>query len=273
MAGKRPRLGRATSARVVPGLPGILAFVLVVLVWALSLSFSLYFICALVFSGARLIDLKPEERAIMREPRAASSGFTNFLIRLMGFPVLIDYARRSRLRHQTILFLSYLSSFAFAVVNILIIVDPAGGLTGVTSIVASCRYGRDCYDSFALAALGTAITFYSLIVVLLLGFGAITQKLVRWLLRFSLERVQRIDVRAPVLFLRAFRGDPIPLYSPRIGLMATLMELGKRKTNLDQMLLEVRRMDRLSHSAILARSIRRTAPRGVISANKLGKMR
>jgi hypothetical protein len=56
-------------------------------------------------------------------------------------------------------------------------------------------------------------------------------------LRFSLEELQKIDRRPPVLFLRAFADDQVMLRNPRLPHLGRALEFGRRRTNLDEMLL------------------------------------
>ena len=53
-----------------------------------------------------------------------------------------------------------------------------------------------------------------------------------------MEELQQVDERPPILFLRAFRNDRIELPRGRRFLLARILELGRRRNNLDQMLLE-----------------------------------
>jgi hypothetical protein len=54
-----------------------------------------------------------------------------------------------------------------------------------------------------------------------------------------LVEMQKIDARPPVLFLRAFRDDQIPLAEPKRTLFGRLVDLGRPHTNLDLLLLEL----------------------------------
>ena len=51
-----------------------------------------------------------------------------------------------------------------------------------------------------------------------------------------LAEMQKIDARPPVLFLRAFRDDQIPLAEPKRTLFGRLVDLGRPHTNLDLLL-------------------------------------
>jgi hypothetical protein len=73
-------------------------------------------------------------------------------------------------------------------------------------------------------------------VFVLLGSGA--QRLLRRLLRFSLDALQEVDARPPVLFLRAFKDDQVPLKPAQLSLFGRVLELGRRPNSLDQLLLE-----------------------------------
>jgi hypothetical protein len=67
--------------------------------------------------------------------------------------------------------------------------------------------------------------------------GTVSQRLAQRRVRVSLETLQRVDPRPPILFLRAFGDDQVPLRPSKVPLIARLLEAGRRRTNLDHMLL------------------------------------
>jgi hypothetical protein len=60
----------------------------------------------------------------------------------------------------------------------------------------------------------------------------------RRFLRVSLEQAQATDRRPPVLFLRSFRDDLVPLAAPKAGFVYKLFNYTERNKSLDQILLE-----------------------------------
>jgi WD40 repeat protein len=112
--------------------------------------------------------------------------------------------------------------------------------------VAAEVIAKDCSHESELprqeeCAIGAVIgVFYimPIAVPLLFLLGALVQRLVRRLLRLSLEQLQLIDPRPPMLFLRAFRDDQVDLRPPKLTFLGWLTEFGQRKTNLDHVLLE-----------------------------------
>jgi len=80
--------------------------------------------------------------------------------------------------------------------------------------------------------------FVIVLSVLLFAIGWLAERGQRRLARLSLESLQRTDTRPPVLFLRAFRDDQVRFARPKLGLFGHIMSLARRRTSLDEILLE-----------------------------------
>ena len=74
--------------------------------------------------------------------------------------------------------------------------------------------------------------------VAVLAGGALTKNLGRRAARTSVLELQKLDKRAPILFLRAFRDDQVRLAPPKLSLLGYCFDLGNRESNLDVLLLE-----------------------------------
>ena len=71
-----------------------------------------------------------------------------------------------------------------------------------------------------------------------LAIGWAAQRGQQRLARLSLRALQKVDHRAPVLFLRAFRDDQVQLAPARFGVLGGWLSLPQRRTSLDEILLE-----------------------------------
>jgi hypothetical protein len=132
--------------------------------------------------------------------------------------------------------LSLLCAFLFSIVALLPLI-LSGPIDQISFI------GKRCGADDACLTTQTVQLFYlfflplaALVVCLVLGW--LGQLVVRRLLRFSLEALQQADTRPPVLSLRGFRDDQVPLRAPKVALFGRVLELGRRSNSLDQLLLE-----------------------------------
>jgi hypothetical protein len=176
------------------------------------------------------------DRAILRDLPSRQSSTSGFFSRFWGFPPLFKFARRSLARYAAIIVLSMTCAlfFSFATVLPMILIGPLEDLPGIGE---KCRSEVDCVLMQVPRVLEHFYFLFGAIGVCLL-VGWVGQRLLQRLLRFSLEALQEIDSRAPVLFLRAFRDDQVPLRAPKVALFGRLLEMGRRAGTLDQLLLE-----------------------------------
>ena len=85
--------------------------------------------------------------------------------------------------------------------------------------------------------LGTLIT--AVVLFLLFGpLGNAFRQLGRKRIRFSIDQLTSADPRPPLLFLRAFREDQVPLPKPRYGWIGRAIAWRLPKESLDELLLE-----------------------------------
>jgi hypothetical protein len=215
----------------------LLAFVPAVLFFTLIAS-SLYLAIVLVRAAISLMRVTREQRRILREARGGSSWLMAFLIRILGFPVSLEYARKPPARFAMLLALCCVSAFAMTLANFAVAFLPSAGIDGFILFWQLCYIERRSYDLFGLSTLVVPALAAGMLALIFLTIGGMTQKLVRRLLRVSLYNLQQIDHRRPVVFLRAFRDDQVPLRPPRLGLMGRAMDVGRRRTSLDEVLLE-----------------------------------
>jgi hypothetical protein len=136
--------------------------------------------------------------------------------------------------------LAQISTFLLAAAG-LIFAFLAIALTSTAKFVTTYCWSLHSFSEQGGCAVGALIGDALALVVLvplLFLFGALIQRLVRRLLRLSLEQLQKVDPRPPVLFLRAFRDDQVDLPPPSLTVLGWVMEFGHRKSNLDRVLLE-----------------------------------
>jgi hypothetical protein len=201
---------------------------------ALTALYYTYFSFLLVRAGVSLLLVNASQRAIERElPAWQVSGFFS---RFWGFPALYRFARRSRLRHAAIVSLAVMAAlfFSFATMVPFVLTNSMYDFEGIQR---QCPGDAACMIALSWKTLRDfPFPFVVAFAFVLLGSGA--QRLLRRLLRFSLDALQEVDSRPPVLFLRAFKDDQVPLKPARLSLFGRVLELGRRPNSLDQLLLE-----------------------------------
>jgi hypothetical protein len=195
-----------------------------------------HLIWALLEAAFALTLVSAPERKVLRDQPSRKAPGMGFFSRFWGFPPLFRFARGSPLRYAAIIVLSLLCAFLFSIVALLPLI-LSGPIDQISLIGKRCGADDACLTSqtvqlFYLFFLPLA----ALVVCLVLGW--LGQLVVRRLLRFSLEALQQADTRPPVLFLRAFRDDQVPLRAPKVALFGRVLELGRRSNSLDQLLLE-----------------------------------
>jgi hypothetical protein len=186
-------------------------------------------------AGLALLLMNASQRAIVRD--LPSWQVNGFFSRFWGFPPLYRFARRSKARHAAIIVLSVAAALFFSIASVvpLTATMPIEDFRLINE--QWCPGDAACMLGHSWRLLGQfAFPFAAVFGCVLAGMGA--QWLLRRLLRFSLEELQEMDGRAPVLFLRAFKDDQVPLRPPRLAAFGRLLELGQRSNSLDQLLLE-----------------------------------
>jgi len=194
-----------------------------------------HFIWVLLQASYALTLVGASDRKIIRDlpSRQAATGFFS---RFWSFPPLFKFARRPTPRYAAIILLSLVCAVFFSIVTILPVVLTMP-LEEIGRVNEKCGTDIDCILARVPQLLVSfAFPFATVLVCFIVGW--IGQLWLRRLLRFSLEALQEADTRPPVLFLRAFRDDQVPLRSPNVALFGRLLELGRRADTLDQLLLE-----------------------------------
>jgi hypothetical protein len=203
---------------------------------ALTAAYYVHVIWALLEAAFGVALVAPSDRVIMRDRPPREVSRPGFFSRFWAFPPLFKFARTSLWRYAAIIMLSLASALLFSVAALLPLIMK-GPIEDIPDLVEKCPTELNCL----LPKVATLLDFFffpfaGLLVCLVVGWLA--QRLLRRLLRFSLETLQEIDPRPPVLFLRAFRDDQVPLRAPKIALFGRLLEIGRRSNSLDQLLLE-----------------------------------
>ncbi len=194
-----------------------------------------HFIWVLLQAVFALARVGASDRKIMRDlpPGQAASGFFS---RFWAFPPLFKFARKPASRYAAIILLSLVCALLFSIVAALPVVLTMP-LDEIGRVNETCGIDVDCIlTKVPQVSASFAFPFAAVLACLVIGWLA--QRLLRRLLRFSLEALQEADTRPPVLFLRAFRDDQVPLRSPNLALFGRLLELGRRSNSLDQLLLD-----------------------------------
>ncbi len=170
-----------------------------------------------------------EQCAAMRETPSARRFPRNAVNTLLGLPPLADFARKP--------FARYLKVIALGSAAGLFMAGAGLGAVGamiflLDAYVVSVQHFPDLVWPlvvlpFALA--GTLMLFASI--------GGAIERAELGQVRFSLADLQRVDLRAPVLFLRAFADDQVRLLRPKLSYLGRALDFGRRSASLDEMLL------------------------------------
>ena len=142
-------------------------------------------------------------------------------------PPTHPFARQSRWRFAFILAFSVLGALFLAAASLFVIAYPMVGLRTIAK-----------FDGAKATDLLAALVAMPLFVGLFVGLGSLCRRVVWRLVRVSLMALQAADPRPPVVFLRAFGDDQIPLRNSKAPLLARLLEAGRRRITLDRLLLE-----------------------------------
>ena len=193
-----------------------------------SLCFSLHVTWILFRASIALFRITPHELSIVRGTHQGFSFLSKVLLRIWRLPPSAEFVQWRSLRFFTIVVLSMVSSAFFAAGNTFALFSSGVIKNSVTAATSATQVETMIFSGpFVLPAM----------VFLLLGAASIALRGAQRLVRLSLGELQKIDPRKPVLFLRAFRDDQVPLKPPKLSFYAWLLEIGRRKTNLDHMLL------------------------------------
>jgi hypothetical protein len=200
----------------------------------------LFYLYGRVYLAIRtMFRLSNDDRALMVRLPAATTSWGKFWSWLNIVPPtfqFIGFGPRAILT----LILAQVSALLLALAGILFLWMPIRLGLVTNTIVISCfnNIPEPRQEGCAIGAfLGAGLQMLLALPVLLL-FGLFVEKGVRRLLRLSLERLQRVDPRPPILFLRAFKDDQIDLRPAKLSWLGWLAEFGNRATNLDRVLLE-----------------------------------
>lgn len=180
-----------------------------------------------VLRGAfAVLSASREQAALLRE---TPSGRRSVVHSLLGLPPLTDFARASWARYASVVVLTLLTSLFLASAALGVMASPIWLFN--TYINARQLYPDLVWPLFA-APFWFAGIFMAVSVI-----GRIIERIQLGRLRFSLEELQKVDRRLPVLFLRAFGDDQVTLREPRLPHLARALDFGRRRTNLDELLL------------------------------------
>jgi WD40 repeat protein len=203
-------------------------------------------ICFLVYLYVRvfiamkaMFRMSADDRAILRSLPGGVTVAGKIWHRLRSLPPVFEFIGKGP-RAVLVGALAQISVFLLATATFLVFTMFVRLSVAAEVIAKDCSHESELprQEGCAIGAVIGVFYIMSIAVPLLFLLGALVQRLVRRLLRLSLEQLQRIDPRPPVLFLRAFRDDQVDLRPPKLTFLGWLTEFGQRKTNLDHVLLE-----------------------------------
>jgi hypothetical protein len=189
-----------------------LVALLLLAVIALAAAYYAHLIWALLGAAFVLALGNTSDRKLLRDRPPRTVTRMGFFSRFWGFPPLYRFARGKPLRYLSIVVLSLFCAFCFSIVAV-------SALLMNLPIDQAARLGKRCGSDDACLVTGTLDVSYSFLFLMAALTGCVLagwvgQRLLRRLLRFSLEALQEADSRPPVLFLRAFRDDQVPCARP-----------------------------------------------------------
>jgi hypothetical protein len=215
---------------------------------AWTVGVELYFVCVVYLVALRCYYTLPaQEKNILREGAVNARFSGSTLQYAFGIPPNI---RNSARRVRTLL-LGYLGNLVAVGPVFLFIMVGAVAAQLAWAIVSPYLLGW--YDPARMPIAATAFVpflIFNLVNPFLLGLfyfvlfvsfrycGNRCLDISRRFLRVSLEQAQATDRRSPVLFLRSFRDDLVPLAAPKAGFVYKLFNYAERNKSLDQLLLE-----------------------------------
>jgi hypothetical protein len=175
------------------------------------------------------------ERAIFRETPSGARFPRNAVSAVWGLPPLTQFARRPRGRYAAIIGLSILGNLFLSGASLAVLAAPVAVPFVMVYLLFALRLQGLLVDVVASVL---SIGFVVAVIFTLSWIGRFIESAVIRLVRLSLEKLQEVDHRQPILFLRAFRDDQVDMDRGRIPYFVRVLEFGRRKPNLDQMLLE-----------------------------------
>lgn len=193
----------------------------------------------IAFRGQRdAMRMTPEEKTRFADYAPGERFFGGTTRRLLQIPPAIRYARRKAATVALLLVAGLANLINYWLVVVSVALLSASWL--VFHIFASLLGG----EGFGAERYPVAIVITLLLFAFALSIGLWLRFLVRRaarlaqrFMRRSLEDVQHVDERAPILFLRSFLNDQVALPPKRFDLEQWLFDGGSRRANLDQTLL------------------------------------
>jgi hypothetical protein len=213
-------------------LVGVSLNAVIALYWGIVLTKAAYwFVFADHFSRTIVSD-------IYKTPMFSKASFS----RTLGLPFSITYVK---VRSSKVLFYLVVSSISFsasaaALVSLPMAVTTAMSLGNLSIFLTPAVSARKAAEALHQMGIYTFLLPPLLLLTAAVSsfIGVTAQRAGRRQATSSIEEVQELDVRRPILFLRAFRDDQLFLASPKLPLISRLFGLGRGKVSLDVMLLE-----------------------------------
>lgn len=207
------------------------------------------FFAWLLFKGSvSALPISPGNRSMLSELRETSETWRDTLKSLVNIPEANRYARR---RYWTGFlmtlaglanFMNFWRTIIVLVFLTLLPVIAVEMFPNIGVVIRALIEGRNL--ARVVTDLNVVITFLALCLAVIMAVPYLIKIVARWCIRrseeqmrTSLEEVQHLDNRAPILFLRSFVNDKVPLPKGRATLTRWLFDDAGAMDTLDMMIL------------------------------------
>jgi hypothetical protein len=238
-------IGRPEIVPVPPFSPSFRSFVLIggTVAVTVYLAFQFYVIQLLLRATIVTFKAREADREVLRVHYPGTTGIDKLWYRLRSVPPIFEFIRKRKLR---VALAAQLSGSCLAIATLFLMLAAVGPVSAFDiasdrcfSLVAGGDLARLPFAEVCTEGLIVASVAIPLVLApVFLYLGSQLRRIVHRLARLSLADLQQLDPRGPVLFLRAFADDQIPLITAERSSLGRMVDLGQERSNLDQLLLE-----------------------------------
>lgn len=203
-----------------------------------------YFLALSLYGQRRIHQATADEKAILSEYPGGGSLFKS-AARILNLPPALRMARR-KIAATLLLFISGISNYSNYILCSVMFMGtssfiPLGvwyvqTMTGMGATASGTQLAIGYALGAVMVIISMLIAFVTVYYILVLGRWA--TKAVRRLLSRSLEEVQALDPRPPILFLRSFADDQVALTPRRFDFKQWFLDETSRSMNLDYLILQ-----------------------------------
>jgi hypothetical protein len=204
--------------------------------------FNVYVIQLLLRAAIVAFQMRPMNRLILRTQYGGTTWFGKIWYRLHSVPPVFEFVGKRKV--LPLIMLSGMSGLCLGYATLVLALGPTSLARSFEIASSRCLapdIPRDLIWLGERCSMVLIVSIAGLPVVLapiFLFLGNRLERLVRRWVRLSLIDLQRIDSRSPILFLRAFGDDQIPLAPAHATWLGWAIDFGRRIVNFDGMLLE-----------------------------------